>query len=128
MLISLLFSWEKNSYCTGLSTQISYCFATCTGYVISNSFFPLKLQEIIRVNVLYTHKQFWSKGYLQRIIWSRSSRRFFLRRMLKKIHAKARLTENLVDNLTGRRVYRYNKHQLSVQNPFIRVIFHILKN
>ena len=48
--------------------------------------------------------------------------------MLKKIHAKARLTENLVDNLTGQRVYRYNKHQLSVQNPFIRVIFHILKN
>ena len=46
----------------------------------------------------------------------------------KKIHAKARLTENLVDNLTGQRVYRYNKHQLSVQNPFIRVIFHILKN
>lgn len=73
----VIFNEKKNSYCTGLSTQILYCFATCTGYVISNSFFPLKLQEIIRVNVLYTHKQFWSKGYLQRITWSRSSRRMF---------------------------------------------------
>ena len=30
---------------------------------------------------------------------------------VKKNHAKARLTENLVDDLTGQRVYRYNKHK-----------------